>query len=93
MSVVLQESVLFSGTIADNIRICRPDASQAELEQAAQLAGALAFIRELPQGFEQQVGEGSPLVGRAAPAHCPGPRPAGQPQDPAARRGHLGPRL
>jgi ATP-binding cassette subfamily B protein RtxE len=57
MSVVLQESVLFSGTIADNIRICRPDASQAELEQAAQLAGALAFIRELPQGFEQQVGE------------------------------------
>ncbi len=57
MSVVLQESVLFSGTIADNIRICRPDATQAELEQAAQLAGALAFIRELPQGFEQQVGE------------------------------------
>ncbi|OSP51470.1 type I secretion system permease/ATPase [Aeromonas hydrophila] len=57
MSVVLQESVLFSGTIADNIRICRPDASQAELEQAAQLAGALAFIRELPHGFEQQVGE------------------------------------
>ncbi|WP_445153249.1 type I secretion system permease/ATPase [Aeromonas hydrophila] len=57
MSVVLQESVLFSGTIADNIRICRPDASQAELEQAALLAGALAFIRELPQGFEQQVGE------------------------------------
>ncbi|HHQ4495719.1 TPA: type I secretion system permease/ATPase, partial [Aeromonas hydrophila] len=57
MSVVLQESVLFSGTIADNIRICRPDATQAELEQAAQLAGALAFIRELPHGFEQQVGE------------------------------------
>ncbi|MBW3692545.1 type I secretion system permease/ATPase [Aeromonas dhakensis] len=57
MSVVLQESVLFSGTIADNIRICRPDATQAELEQAAQLAGALTFIRELPQGFEQQVGE------------------------------------
>lgn len=57
MSVVLQESVLFSGTIADNIRICRPNATQAELEQAAQLAGALTFIRELPQGFEQQVGE------------------------------------
>ncbi|MBL0462189.1 type I secretion system permease/ATPase [Aeromonas dhakensis] len=57
MSVVLQESVLFSGTIADNIRICRPDATQAELELAAQLAGALTFIRELPQGFEQQVGE------------------------------------
>ncbi|MGL6468277.1 type I secretion system permease/ATPase [Aeromonas hydrophila] len=57
MSVVLQESVLFSGTIADNIRICCPDASQTELEQAAQLAGALTFIRELPQGFEQQVGE------------------------------------
>ncbi len=57
MSVVLQESILFCGSIADNIRICRPDASQAEVEQAAQLAGALGFIRELPQGFEQQVGE------------------------------------
>ncbi|MEM0553457.1 MULTISPECIES: type I secretion system permease/ATPase [Aeromonas] len=57
MSVVLQESVLFSGTIADNIRICRPDASQGEIEKVAQLAGALPFILEQPQGFEQQVGE------------------------------------
>jgi ATP-binding cassette, subfamily B, bacterial RtxE len=57
MSVVLQESILFCGSIGDNIRICRPDASQAEVEQAAQLAGALGFIRELPEGFGQQVGE------------------------------------
>ncbi|AQP35963.1 type I secretion system permease/ATPase [Vibrio sp. V09_P4A23P171] len=57
MSVVLQESMLFAGSVADNIRLCKPDASDAELINVAKLAGALSFIEALPQGFEQQVGE------------------------------------
>ncbi|WP_084605249.1 type I secretion system permease/ATPase [Psychromonas aquimarina] len=57
MSVVLQESLLFSGTIAENIRLCRPLASDAEVMQAAVLAGADEFIREQPEGYNAQVGE------------------------------------
>ena len=64
MSVVLQESCLFGGTIADNIRQCAPNASDEALVQAAQLAGAHDFILDLPQGYNAQVGEsGSRLSG------------------------------
>jgi len=57
MSVVLQESLLFSGTVAENIRLCCPQATDAEVAEAAALSGADEFIRELPQGYESQVGE------------------------------------
>ena len=57
MSVVLQESLLFSGTIAENIRLCRPQASEDEVVEVATLAGADDFIREMPQGYNTQVGE------------------------------------
>ncbi|WMI97574.1 type I secretion system permease/ATPase [Pseudomonas chlororaphis subsp. aurantiaca] len=57
MSVVLQESVLFAGSIADNIRLCRPQASDAEVHEAATLAGAASFIQAMEQGYETQVGE------------------------------------
>ena len=57
MSVVLQESLLFSGTIAENIRLCSPLASDAEVMQAASLAGADEFIREQAEGYNAQVGE------------------------------------
>lgn len=57
MSVVLQQSVLFAGTIEENIRLCRPQATEEEVISAARLAGADAFIRELPQGYSTQVGE------------------------------------
>ncbi|EJL06827.1 type I secretion system permease/ATPase [Pseudomonas chlororaphis] len=57
MSVVLQESVLFAGSVAENIRLCRPQASDAEVQHAASLAGASAFIEALAQGYETQVGE------------------------------------
>ncbi|MEI2455589.1 MULTISPECIES: type I secretion system permease/ATPase [Lysobacter] len=64
MSVVPQESVLFSGTVAENIAMCRPEASEAEVVEAAALAGADAFIRSLPEGYGTQVGErGSRLSG------------------------------
>lgn len=43
----------FSGSVADNIRLCKPQASDEEIRHAAQLAGALAFIEGLPHGFNQ----------------------------------------
>ncbi|HAS6077390.1 TPA: type I secretion system permease/ATPase [Vibrio vulnificus] len=64
MSVVLQESILFSGSVADNIRLCKPQASDEEIRHAAHLAGALEFIEGLPHGFNQPVGEkGAALSG------------------------------
>lgn len=57
MSVVLQESVLFAGSVAENIRLCRPQATDAEVQEAATLAGADEFIQGLGQGYETQVGE------------------------------------
>ncbi|MBK5529403.1 type I secretion system permease/ATPase [Pseudomonas sp. TH08] len=57
MSVVLQESVLFAGSIAENIRLCRPQATDAEVHEAAALAGADEFIQALGQGYDTQVGE------------------------------------
>ncbi len=57
VALVLQESVLFSGTIRDNIAYGRPDASQEEIEEAARSANAHDFISALPDRFESQVGE------------------------------------
>ena len=50
--MVTQESYLFSGTIAENIAIGRPDASRAEIEAAARAIGADEFIRALPDGYD-----------------------------------------
>ena len=49
--------MIFAASIADNIRFGRPEASDAEVERAAELALASEFIDRLPQGFETQVGE------------------------------------
>ncbi len=57
MSVVLQESILFSGSIADNIRLCKPNASDEEVYRAAALAGATDFIDAFPHKFAHPVGE------------------------------------
>jgi ATP-binding cassette subfamily B protein/subfamily B ATP-binding cassette protein MsbA len=58
IAFVLQEPFLFSGTIADNIRYGKLDATQAELEAAAKTVGALEFIQALPKGFDTVLGEG-----------------------------------
>jgi len=55
--VVPQDTVLFNDTIRYNIRYGRPDATDAEIEEAARLAQIDAFIRQLPQGYETTVGE------------------------------------
>jgi ABC-type multidrug transport system fused ATPase/permease subunit len=57
ISLVLQESLLFAGTIADNIRYGRPEASLAEIEAAALAANAHDFISALPDGYDAQIGE------------------------------------
>lgn len=57
ISLVLQESLLFNGSIAENIAFGKPSASDEDVEAAARNAGADAFIRELPDGYESVVGE------------------------------------
>ncbi|SKA40135.1 ATP-binding cassette, subfamily B [Enhydrobacter aerosaccus] len=64
IGVVFQDSTMFYRSIADNLRIGKPDATQAELEQAARLAEAHDFILRQPQGYETLVGErGTTLSG------------------------------
>jgi ABC-type multidrug transport system fused ATPase/permease subunit len=53
--MVTQENFLFSGTIAENIGFGRPDATRAEIEDAARAIGADAFIRGLPEGYDTDV--------------------------------------
>ena len=55
LGVVLQDTHLFTGTVADNIRFGKLDATQAEIEKAAQIANADSFIRRLPQGYNTMV--------------------------------------
>ncbi|HEX4270403.1 MAG TPA: ABC transporter transmembrane domain-containing protein [Rhizomicrobium sp.] len=57
IAVVAQEPVIFSGSIAANIRYGREDASDAQVREAARAAAASEFIEKLPQGFDTLVGE------------------------------------
>jgi ATP-binding cassette, subfamily B, beta-glucan exporter len=64
IGVVFQDSTMFYRSIGDNLRIGKPDASQAEIEEAAKLAEAHDFIMRQPQGYETLVGErGTTLSG------------------------------
>jgi ATP-binding cassette subfamily B protein len=62
IGVVLQTPHLFSGSVRDNIRYGRLDASDEEVEAAARLAGAHDFITTLPKGYGENVGEGGNLL-------------------------------
>ncbi|HYE00764.1 MAG TPA: ABC transporter ATP-binding protein [Alphaproteobacteria bacterium] len=57
IAIVQQEPILFHRSLAENIAYGRPDATQAEIEQAARLANADEFIRRLPKGYGTLVGE------------------------------------
>jgi subfamily B ATP-binding cassette protein MsbA len=57
IAIVPQEALLFSGTVAENIRYGRLDATQAEVEAAAREANAEEFVLDLPLGYETTVGE------------------------------------
>ena len=64
IAIVLQDPVLFSGTIADNLRYGRLDATQAEIEDAARAAHAHDFIARLPKGYDTEIAEaGATLSG------------------------------
>ena len=81
LGVVLQDTHLFTGTVADNIRYGHLDATDEEVRAAAQMAGADTFIRHLPQGYDTQLsGDGGNLsqgerqllnIARAACANPP----------------------
>jgi ATP-binding cassette subfamily B multidrug efflux pump len=62
MGIVLQDPFLFSGTVSENIRFGRLDASDAEVEAAARAVGAHDFIVQLPQGYETPVEEGGLML-------------------------------
>jgi ATP-binding cassette subfamily B protein len=62
IGMVLQTPHLFSGTIRENLRYGRLDATNDEIERAAQLAGAHEFITKLEKGYEEPVGEGGNLL-------------------------------
>jgi ATP-binding cassette, subfamily B, bacterial len=57
IALVAQDSVVFAASARENIRFGRPDASDPEVERAADLAHATEFIRRLPDGFDAQLGE------------------------------------
>src|SRR5690625_1016964 len=57
IGMVLQDNILFSDTVATNIRMGKPDATDEEVIQAAKAANAHEFITELPYGYDTQVGE------------------------------------
>ncbi|MEH1836304.1 MAG: ABC transporter ATP-binding protein [Nostoc sp.] len=62
IGIVLQDNILFSGTVAENIAFGAPYTTQADIEAAAQMANVHEFITSLPQGYTTQLGErGAPL--------------------------------
>ena len=64
MGIVTQDSILFNDTVANNLRIAKPDATEKELKNAAEIANALSFIEVLPKGFDTVIGDqGNKLSG------------------------------
>lgn len=57
ISIVFQDALLFSGTIAENIRYGNPDATDAQMHEAAKLANAEEFILQLADGYDTTIGE------------------------------------
>ena len=55
MAMVLQDTRLFAGTIADNIRYGKLDATDEEVIEAAKIANAHSFIEKLPDGYETEL--------------------------------------
>jgi ABC-type multidrug transport system fused ATPase/permease subunit len=55
--VITQENFLFEGSVADNIRLGRPDATDREVEDAARMIGAHDFVAALPEGYDTSVGK------------------------------------
>ena len=93
VALVPQDVTVFSGSIADNIRFGRPEASNADVARAAEQALVAEFAGRLPQGLATPIGErGMSLSGRPAPAGRDRARDPARCAAAAARRGDLGAR-
>jgi ATP-binding cassette subfamily B protein len=57
LGIVPQEGFLFSGTVAENVAFGRPDAGRVEVEAAAAAVGVDAFVQDLPEGYDTELGE------------------------------------
>ncbi|NTX41156.1 ABC transporter ATP-binding protein [Myxococcus sp. CA033] len=57
LALVTQEPLLFQGSVLENLRYARPDATREDVEAAARVANADGFIRTLPQGYDTRIGE------------------------------------
>jgi ATP-binding cassette, subfamily B, bacterial MsbA len=62
MSYVGQDTFLFSGTVRENLRLVRPEASDAEIAEAARIAYAEEFIEAMPLGYDTYIGENGTLL-------------------------------
>lgn len=74
IGVVMQDAILFSGSIEDNLRYGKPNATQDEIIAACRAANALDFILAQPNGFQTEVGEGGSFLFRRSkttPHHRP----------------------
>ena len=90
IAIVLQDTVLFSDTIASNIRYGRQGATDEEIKQAAHTANADTFIERLPEGYDTELSEsGLRPLARSAPAPRNSPRSFSRPENPHPRRSDL----
>jgi ATP-binding cassette subfamily B protein len=58
VAIVPQKTVLFTGTVSDNMRFGKPDATEEEMELAAKMADAHEFVSSFPEGYETRLGQG-----------------------------------
>ena len=64
MGIVSQDSILFNDSVANNLKLGKPLASEAELKEAAEISNSYDFIKDLPEGFETNIGDsGNKLSG------------------------------
>ena len=73
--VVLQDTFLFDGTVAENIAYARPEAGPADIMRAAWIANPHDFIVRMPDGYETRIGEGGPASPAASASASPSPAP------------------
>ena len=94
IGMVLQDNILFTGSIRDNILYGRPSATEMEVFAVAEAANAVGFIEELPEGYETQIGErGAKLSGGQKTAYRHHSRFPEGPANPDFGRGHFGARF
>ena len=58
MSIVSQDSILFNDSVGNNIKLGKPNATEAELMEASEISNSYEFIKNLPDGFDTNIGDG-----------------------------------